>query len=256
MKIGIAFANTGLLGTAEGADALASACESTGVDSVWAVEHVVVPADYESTYPYSREGKMPGGEDVPIPDPLTWLTWFGAHSQTVKLGTGILILPQRNPLVLAKEVATLDALSGGRVRLGVGVGWLQEEFHALGVPFRGRGRRADDYIGALRVLWTKPEPTFESDTVSFERAKMFPKPAQGSVPIIIGGHTEAAARRAGRLGDGFYLRSPRPSPTCCRQYARRPERPGAIPTPSSSSSADAPTPSPPPSSAIGAWPRW
>ena len=204
MDIGIAFANTGELATAEGAEALASACEEHGVESVWTVEHIVVPAGYESEYPYSRDGRMPGGEDSPIPDPLTWLTWVGAHSRSLVLGTGVIILPLRNPVVLAKEVATLDSFTGGRVQLGVGVGWLREEFEALGVPFEDRGARTDEYIEALRELWSAAEPTYSGRFVEFERALSFPKPAGSNVPIVIGGHTPFAARRAGRLGDGFF----------------------------------------------------
>lgn len=204
MKVGIVFANIGLLGTAEGAEALAAAAEEHGVESVWTVEHVVVPADYESRYPYSKDGRMPGGDSAPIPDPLIWLTWVGAHSQSLQLCTGVLILPQRNPAVLAKEVATLDQLSRGRVQLGVGVGWLREEFEALGVPFEGRGARTDEYVAALRELWGSAEPTFHGEFVDFERALSHPKPVGGTVPIVVGGHTAVAARRAGRLGDGFF----------------------------------------------------
>lgn len=209
MRLGIMFANAGRLGTAEGAEALAAACDATGVESVWTVEHTVVPAGYESTYPYSIDGRMPVPESVPIPDPLVWLTWVAAHSERVRLWTGILILPQRNPVTLAKEVATLDRMSGGRVLLGVGVGWLAEEFAALGVPFADRGRRADEYIAAMRELWTAEEPTFHGDFVDFERALSEPKPAQMPVPIVVGGDSVAAARRAGRLGDGFFPAQPR-----------------------------------------------
>lgn len=204
MDVGIVFANIAQLGDAEGAQALAEACEAHGVESVWTVEHVVVPANYRSEYPYSRDGRMPGGEDSPIPDPLVWLTWVGAHSSTLRLGTGVLILPQRNPPILAKEVATLDRFTGGRVLLGVGVGWLREEFEALGADFDRRGAVTDEHIEALRELWTSDEPTYRGQHVHFERALSHPKPAQGSVPIIVGGHSEPAARRAGRLGDGFF----------------------------------------------------
>ena len=132
------------------------------------IEHIVVPKGYESTYPYSADGKLPGGEYSPMPDPLIWLTWVAAHSTKVRLGTGILILPLRNPVVLAKEVATLDRLSGGRVTLGVGVGWLEEEFDAIGVPFAARGRRTDEHIAAMRELWTATDPTYSGEFVSFE----------------------------------------------------------------------------------------
>lgn len=206
MKFGIIFANTGPAATdPEYLAEFAQLAEANGFESLWTVEHVVVPAGYESAYPYSRSGKMPGGEDLPIPDPLVWLSYAAGVTSRIRLATGILILPQRNPVVLAKEVATLDVLSGGRVTLGVGVGWLQEEFDALGVPFAERGARTDEAIDALRCLWTQDEPTFSGRFWSFERAKSYPKPAQpGGVPVVVGGHSKAAARRAGRLGDGFF----------------------------------------------------
>jgi probable F420-dependent oxidoreductase len=209
MHVGIMFANTGLLGTAEGAEALAKAADASGVESVWTVEHVVVPDGYESEYPYSKSGRMPGTEDMPFPDPLVWLTWVGAHSTQVRLATGILILPQRNPLVLAKETATLDMLSDGRLTLGIGVGWLEEEFEAIGVPFAGRGRRTEDYVGALRALWTQNPASYESETVAFSNLHMHPKPAQANIPVVVGGHTKSAAERAGRIGDGFFPAKPR-----------------------------------------------
>ncbi len=205
MKFGAMFANTLYGATPDGAAALGRVAEENGFESIWTVEHVVVPADYTSTYPYAPNGRMPGTEDAPIPDPLVWLTWVGAHTRTLRLATGILILPQRNPVVLAKEVATLDLFTGGRVILGVGVGWLAEEFAAIGVPFAERGAITDEHIGAMRALWRDAEPRYEGRYVSFSRARMHPKPAQdGGVPIVVGGHTKAAARRAGRLGDGFF----------------------------------------------------
>ncbi|MEO7427772.1 MAG: LLM class F420-dependent oxidoreductase [Acidimicrobiales bacterium] len=189
---------------AEGAVALAQAAEAGGFESLWTVEHTIVPAGYESAYPYSPTGKMPGPEDSDIPDPLIWLTYVAAQTSTIRLGTGILILPQRNPIVLAKEVATLDRLSGGRVELGVGVGWLEEEFDALGISFSDRGARTDDHIAALRALWTQDAASHEGTHSSFHGAISRPRPTQGSVPIVVGGHSKAAARRAGRLGDGFF----------------------------------------------------
>ena len=204
MEFGIIFANTGTYTEAEGARVIASAAEEAGLDSLWTVEHVVVPSGYESPYPYSKSGKMPGPEESPIPDPLIWLTYVAAVTTRLKLGTGILILPQRNPVVTAKEVATLDRLSGGRVLLGVGVGWLEEEFDALGVPFEGRGARLDEYVAALRALWTEDKATFQGDFVSFTDCILRPQPVDGTVPIHIGGHTQRAARRAGELGDGFF----------------------------------------------------
>lgn len=178
--------------------------EDAGFESLWTVEHVVVPSDYGSEYPYSPDGKMPGGEEMPIPDPLIWLTWIAAVTQRIKLATGILILPQRNPVVLAKELATLDQLSSGRLLCGIGVGWLEEEFDAIGVPFAERGRRTDDHVAAMRALWTQDKATFHGEFTHFDDCILRPRPAQGSVPIHVGGHTDVSARRAGRLGDGFF----------------------------------------------------
>jgi probable F420-dependent oxidoreductase len=179
MKFGIIFANIGPWGLPDNAIAMAEAAEEFGIESLWTVEHVVVPKGYQSPYPYSPTGRMPGPEDSP--------------------------LPQRNPLVLAKEVATLDQLSKGRVSLGVGVGWLAEEFAALGIPFAERAARTDEAIEALRVAWTQSPSTYHGQFHNFTDVHVLPAPAQtGGVPIVIGGHTAAAARRAGRLGDGFF----------------------------------------------------
>ena len=203
MKFGIAYGNA-FFPSAGRATAFAEGAEAAGFESIWTVEHVLVPAAYESTYPYADDGKMPGGTSFPIPDPLIWLTWVAAKTQSIRLATGILILPQRNPGVVAKEIATLDHLSGGRVELGVGAGWLAEEFAALGVPFDDRGKRLDGYIEALRALWSEGETTFANDFVAFDRAVSEPSPVQDPIPIVIGGHTEIATRRAGRIGDGFF----------------------------------------------------
>lgn len=208
MKFGVMFANTGHGSSPEGAVAVATAAEAGGFDTLWTVEHVVVPSGYESQYPYDPSGKMAGGaEAFDLPDPLIWLSYVAARTERIRLGTGVLILPQRNVVITAKEIATLDHLSGGRVTLGVGAGWLAEEFAALGVPFEDRGRRFDEYIDVLRELWSPshdPEKsTVTGEYVRFEDCISRPRPARGTIPIMIGGHTKAAARRAARRGDGF-----------------------------------------------------
>jgi probable F420-dependent oxidoreductase len=211
VQFGIMFANTGHGASRDGAVAVIQAAEAGGFVTAWTVEHVVVPSGYESKYPYDESGKMAGGkDDISIPDPLIWLTWAAAHSTTIGLGTGILIATQRNPLITAKEVATLDLLSGGRVQLGVGVGWLKEEFDALGVPFGGRGRRLDEYIDVMRALWEHDKASHHGELLQFEHCISNPKPVSGTVPIIVGGHTEAAARRAGLRGDAFYPGNAKP----------------------------------------------
>jgi probable F420-dependent oxidoreductase len=204
MKFGVMFANVGPMTYPEGAVAIAQAAEAGGFESLWTVEHALVPEGYQSTYPYSDSGRMPGPDDSDIPDPLIWLAYVAGQTSTIRLGTGILILPQRNPIIVAKEIATLDRLSGGRVELGVGVGWLEEEFDAIGVPFAERGRITDDHIETLRALWSDGPTTRASEYSNFGPAFSRPRPTQERIPIVIGGHTKAAARRAGRLGDGFF----------------------------------------------------
>jgi probable F420-dependent oxidoreductase len=205
MKFGIMFANTGHGASPEGAKAVAEAAEAGGFEAIWTVEHVVVPSGYESQYPYDPSGKMAGGaEEFDLPDPLIWLSWVAAHTSTVKLATGILIVPQRNPVITAKELATLDHLSGGRMVLGVGAGWLAEEFAALNESFDDRGKRLDEYIAVMRALWEGGKTTFHGDYFTFDECISRPRPANGSIPVVVGGHTKVAARRAGRLGDGFF----------------------------------------------------
>ena len=178
--------------------------EAIGFESIYVAEHVVVPAGYETRYPYSSTGRMPLPEDCPLPDPLELLTFLAAVTERIVLATGVLVLPEHNPVLLAKRVATLDVLSGGRARLGIGLGWMREEVEACGTDFDTRGARADEMIAAMRVLWTEDEPTHSGDFFSFERAISRPRPVQiGGVPIHIGGHSKAAARRAGRMADGY-----------------------------------------------------
>lgn len=205
MKFGLRYCNTGRYTDPKEAIALLLAAEEAGFESAWTVEHIVVPEGYQSAYPYSTSGRMPGREwEFALPDALTWMAYVAAATSRIKLATGVIILPEHNPVLCAKQVATLDHLSGGRVILGVGVGWLKEEFDALGVPFEPRGRMTDEYIAAMRELWTADKPTFRGEFVRFEKAHMRPKPVNGTVPIVIGGHTKAAARRAGRIGNGFF----------------------------------------------------
>ncbi|HUO04921.1 MAG TPA: LLM class F420-dependent oxidoreductase [Candidatus Binataceae bacterium] len=205
MKIGLMFINAGPFGNPELLAHLATTAERCGFESMWTVEHVVVPQDYKSAYPYSSSGKMPGGEDTPIPDPVLPLAYIAGITKKIRLGTGVMILPQRHPLYVAKEMATLDVLSGGRAMLGIGSGWLQEEFAALGIDFHTRGARTDEAIKSLRSLWREDASAFHGKHFNFGPVKSYPKPLQkGGVPIHVGGHSEAAARRAGRLGDGFF----------------------------------------------------
>jgi probable F420-dependent oxidoreductase len=178
--------------------------EACGFESIVVVEHTVLMTEYASVYPYDESGRVELAADCPVPDPLDLLAFLGAHSDRLGLATGVLVLPNHHPVVLAKRVATLDALSGGRVRLCVGMGWLKEEIEACGAEFASRGRRADEQVEVMRLLWDDRAQgaSFHGEFFEFDNAACYPKPV-GRVPIHIGGHSAAAARRAGRLGDGF-----------------------------------------------------
>ena len=203
MKFGLAFASS--VGV-EGAAALeiCRRADAGGFESVWGGEHVVLPDAIDSKYPYTADGKIPAEPDTPIPDPLIWLAYVSAAAPRLRLGTCILIVPQRNPLVLAKELATLDRLSGGRVELGLGVGWMKEEFAALGVPWEHRGARNDEYIAAMRALWAGPHAEYHGRFVDFPPVTCSPRPVQASIPILVGGDTDVAIQRAVRLADGYF----------------------------------------------------
>jgi probable F420-dependent oxidoreductase len=204
MKIGIMFANSGHFSRPELFAELARDAEQCGFESIWTVEHVVVPQPH-MPYPGSKDGQMPGGDHVPIPDPLIPLAYAAALTTKLKFSTGVIILPQRHPLYLAKQLATLDLLSKGRMMVGIGSGWMKEEFDSLGVGFNVRGARTDESIQAMRAIWREPVASFHGKHFHFHDVKSFPKPVQkDGIPIHIGGHSPAAARRAGRFGDGFF----------------------------------------------------
>ena len=204
MNLGISFANSGKFSRPELFAELARDCEAFGFESIWTVEHVVIPQPH-MPYPGSKDGQMPGGDDVPIPDPLIPLAYAAAITTRLKLSTGVIILPQRHPLYLAKQLVTLDLLSNGRVMVGIGSGWMKEEFDSLQIPFNIRGSRTDEAIQAMRLLWNEPAASFHGKHFHFHDVKSYPKPLQkNGIPIHIGGHSLAAARRAGRFGDGFF----------------------------------------------------
>ncbi len=179
--------------------------ESLGFESIWVIDHALMCIEYDSTYPYKTTGRTPIPAEANMPDPLILLAWIAAATERIRLGTSMLILPQRNPILLAKEVATLDRYSKGRVTLGVGVGWVKEEVEILKQDFHDRGRRTNEWIGILRALWSEGLSAFEGEYFQFKDIASFPKPAQpGGIPLMIGGHSAAAAVRAGRYGDEFY----------------------------------------------------
>ena len=170
--------------------------EELGYDSIWMGEHVVAPDP--------RVPPSPMEPDDPILDGVAGLSFLAGITERIKLATGIVILPQRNPLVLAKQLASLDVLSGGRLLFGMGVGYLEPEMTAIGVPMERRGSRADEYLAAMRALWEQENPSFEGEFVSFSGVNAHPRPIQNPLPVIVGGHTPAAFRRAARSGQGWY----------------------------------------------------
>jgi len=185
--------------------AFAKMVEDLGFESLWVVEHVVMSVEYSSVYPYDPSGRSPFTAEVAQPDPLIWLSHVAAATERIRLATGVLVVPQRNPLILAKECASLDRLSGGRLELGIGVGWVREEAEGLGVRFEDRGRRTDEYSEVMRTLWRDPVASFRGEHVRFDGVVSRPRPVQeGGIPIVVGGHSKAAARRAGKYGNGFY----------------------------------------------------
>lgn len=205
MKFGI----TGTFGGSPRRDfgfvrAYAQAAEAVGFDALYAPEHVVFFPSYTSKYPYTADGNPNFGPDTGLYDPLFVAAAATSVTTTLRVATSVMILPERPALLVAKEVMTLDHLAGGRFDLGVGIGWSDEEYAALGVPFERRGRRCDEYIEAIRVAWRDERATYKGEFVNFEDVVLLPKPLNGTVPIIIGGDSEAAMRRAARLGDGWY----------------------------------------------------
>jgi probable F420-dependent oxidoreductase len=203
LELGLGFAN--VLGDAHPRTTISVAqrAERAGFDSVWTVDHTVIPAFYEPRHPFRSSGRLPGSPDSPIPDPLIWLSSLVGRTERIRLATGVLILPQRSPFIVAKEAATIDVLSDGRAILGVGLGWIREEFDALGADFENRASRMEEEIEVMRILWKENCSSFTGKYYKFPDVRSFPKPIRGSVPIIIGGNSEVAARRAARIGDGF-----------------------------------------------------
>jgi probable F420-dependent oxidoreductase len=173
---------------------VAKAAETAGFDSLWAGEHHVIA---------TSSSRIPA--NARFLNPVVALTFMAAHTRTIRLGTGILLLPQHQPLILAKELASLDVLSGGRLMVGIGVGWAEAEFEALGVPFRERGARADEYLAAMRAIWSEETPDFHGRFVSFHDVRAYPHPVQQpNPPIIIGGRAPAVLRRTVEQANGWY----------------------------------------------------
>jgi probable F420-dependent oxidoreductase len=193
----------GVVTSGDAMSEFAETLEACGVESVWTVEHVIEAERYEPRYPYDASGRMPG-RFVPMADPLEILSFLAARSSRLLLGTAVMVAPLHPPVVLAKRAATLAGLSGGRLLLGLGIGWQREEYLAVGVPYTDRGDRLEECVAAMRELWAHRPATFTGRHVAFDRVHLVPPPPDGRVPIVLGGNSPAAVERAGRLADGWY----------------------------------------------------
>jgi probable F420-dependent oxidoreductase len=203
MKIGI------FVGIAAGARpdsmaAVAQHAERLGFGTLWAGEHVVMFDTYQSKYPYTESGDVPLARDADLLDPIVALTYAAAVTRTIGLATGISLIAEHNPVVLAKQIGSLDYLSGGRFALGVGIGWSEEEFSAVGVPFEKRARRTCEYLEAMRKLWGEDRASFAGEFVHFNGARMNPKPiTKDRLPVYFGGESMPALRRVAKYGTGW-----------------------------------------------------
>ena len=204
MEIGVHLPHVGPQASRTMLVEFAQRMEALGYDSLWVSDHVVIPRAYTSRYPYNPSGEL-GWTDLPLLEPIATLLFVAGVTERVRLGTTVLVVPMRNPVLHAKLLATLDVLSGGRLILGAGIGWLREEFEALDMPFDHRGARMDEFLTVIKGLWTKDDPTFEGRYYRLGNVAFQPKPLQQPhPPIWIGGHTEPALRRAARLGDAWH----------------------------------------------------
>ena len=227
MKFGLHGVNLHNCGYPDPAARVGRAAEAAGFESLWVADHVVLP-----------DPPVPGrpmAPDMRLLDPVVALTFLAAHTSRILLGTGVIILPQRQALVLAKQLASLDVLSNGRLIFGLGVGWCEPEMRSVGVPFAERGRVADDYLAAIRAVWTRPKPSYRGPYVSFEGVQAMPRPVQPTVPIVVGGRTPPAFRRAVTQGHGWYgfgldVAETRKSVTALREAGQKYSRPTELGT--------------------------
>ena len=212
VRFGFSLQGRGVLAGREAITTLAKRAEALGYDSVWVTDRLLIPVQSRSAYPYSPTGAFPLGPDEPWLEPLTAVTYLATITERINVGTSVLVIPYRNPIFTAKALATADYLSGGRVILGAGVGWWQEEFAALGVPFEDRAPRTVEYLKIMKEIWTKPRVAFEGRFARIaEAGGVRPHPArQPHIPIWIGGHSEAALRRVVEVGDGWHPLGLRP----------------------------------------------
>jgi probable F420-dependent oxidoreductase len=205
MRVGLHGLGIGAGARPEVIRAVAVAAEAADFATLWWGEHVVLVDRPASRYPYSADGRIAVPADADWLDPLLGLSYAAAVTTRITLATGVLLLPEHNPVLAAKQAATLDVLSGGRFTLGIGIGWSAEEFAALGIPFARRGERAAEYVAAMRTLWADDVASFRGEFTSFEAVRVNPRPVRGRrIPVIAGGNSDAALRRAAAFADGWY----------------------------------------------------
>jgi probable F420-dependent oxidoreductase len=222
MKFGLHSVNLHSCSDPDAAERFARAAEAAGFESLWVADHVVLP-----------DPPVPGrpmAPDMRLLDPVVALAFLAAHTSRVRLATGVIILPQRQAVVLAKQLASLDVLSKGRLVFGLGVGWCEPEMRSVGVPFAERGRVADDYLAAMRAVWTQPKPSHRGPYVSFDGVQAMPRPVQKPIPIVVGGRTPPAYRRAVTHGHGWYgfgldVEETRQCASALREAAKKSSRP-------------------------------
>jgi probable F420-dependent oxidoreductase len=205
MRIGLHALGIGTGAQPDVIRAVATAAEAAGFATLWSGEHVVMVDRPASRYPYSPDGQIAVPPAADWLDPLLGLSFTAAVTSRIELATGVLLLPEHNPVLAAKQAATLDVLSGGRLTLGVGIGWSAEEFAALGVEFRHRGARTAEYVAAMRALWADDVASFRGEFAQFEAVRVNPKPVRGRrIPVVVGGNSDAALARVAAFGDGWY----------------------------------------------------
>jgi probable F420-dependent oxidoreductase len=227
MKFGLHSVNLHSCGYPDAAARFGRAAEAAGFESLWVADHVVLP-----------DPPVPGrpmAPDMRLIEPIVALTVLAAHTSRILLATGVIILPQRQAVVLAKQLASLDVLSNGRLIFGLGVGWCEPEMRSVGVPFPERGRIADDYLAAMRALWTKAKPSHQGPHVSFDGVQAMPRPVQTPIPIVVGGRTPPAYRRAVTKGHGWYgfgldVEETRKSVSALREAGKKSQRPAELGT--------------------------
>lgn len=204
MQVGVIIPNAGTKATPENITTVARWAEELGYHSLWVTDHVALPEKVDAYYPYRSHGRWDYPPETSWLDPLLALLWAAAAAPSLKIGTSVLVIPLRHPILLAKQISTLDFLTGGRVILGVGVGWMEEEAVLMGTDFAGRGRRAVEMVRLMREFWSGETVRFQGDLWRVEGCKMYPKPPQPRIPVLWGGHSDATLKRVARVGDGWH----------------------------------------------------